>query len=256
MVDLSRLDGGLNLWEVQERLGLNESGEMENLWWAEGALQSREGQEYITAEVEGGVAYAATREPFWDRSFLHISGKLYCLDHTAALGEKRYYALEEVCAGVPRDKGSFFRYGEHLYYKNRGGFYQIAYTPEGETLFTVRKVEDLAYTPTILLNADPATGSGDLYQPENRLSGCKRVKYNASLRTERMVKTGDGTSRIFPLGVTEDEGLAGVEEVYFGASPVSKAVYEVNVTLGTVTFSAAPEEGAEITFVLDYGVAD
>lgn len=256
MVDLSRLDGGLNLWEVQERLGLNESGEMENLWWAEGALQSREGQEYITAEVEGGVAYAATREPFWDRSFLHISGKLYCLDHTAALGENRYHALDEVYAGVPRDKGSFFRYGEHLYYKNRGGFYQIAYTPEGETLFTVRKVEDLAYTPTILLNADPATGSGDLYQPENRLSGCKRVKYNASLRTERMVKTGDGTSRIFPLGVTEDEGLAGVEEVYFGASPVSRAVYEVNVTLGTVTFTAAPERDAEITFVLDYGVAD
>ena len=256
MVDLSRLDGGVNLWEVQERLGLNESGEMENLWWAEGALQSREGQEYITGEIEGGVAYAATQEPFWDRTFLHISGKLWCLDHTADRGENRYDALEEVYAGVPRDRGSFFRYGEHLYYKNRGGFYQIAYTPEGERLFTVRKVEDLAYTPTILLNADPATGSGDLYQPENRLSGRKRVKYNAALRAEQVVKTGDGTSRIFSLSVTEDEGLAGVEEVYFGASLVSKAVYEVNVTLGTVTFAVAPEEGVEITFVLDYAVAD
>ena len=141
---------------------------MENLWWEEGALQSREGQEYITAEVEGGVAYAATREPFWDRSFLHISGKLWCLDHTAALGENRYYTLEEVYSGVPRNEGSFFRYGEHLYYKNRGGFYQIAYTPEGETLFTVRKVEDLAYTPTILLNAEAKRSYGRILMEDSR----------------------------------------------------------------------------------------
>lgn len=256
VVDLSRLDGGLNLWEMKERLAANESPEMQNLWWEGGALQGREGQSYVTAELENTVGYAATSEPFWDRTFLHISGKLYCLDHTAALGDNQYYALEEVYSGVPGDRGTFFRYGEHLYYKNRGGFFQIAYTPEGETLFTVKSVLDLAYTPTILLNADPETGSGDLYQPENRLSGNKRVKYNAAVRAESVMKEGDGTSRIFTLGYTETVGLAGVEEVYFGASLVSQALYDVNLTTGTVTFTTAPGEGVEVTFVLDFGVAD
>ena len=250
-----RLDGGLNLWEQETELEGNESPEMQNLWWEDGSLQSREGQTYVTAQAEGAVGYAASGEPFWDRTFLHISGKLYALDHTAAPGDDRFYALEEVFSGVPRDRGTFFRYGEHLYYKNRGGFFRIAYTPEGEKLFTVTKVEDLAYTPTILLNADPRTGSGDLYQPENRLTGRKRVKYNPGVNAVNVVKQGNGTSRVFALGASEASGLVGVETVYFGTEAVSPALYDVNLTTGTVTFTTAPGSGTDITFVLDFALS-
>lgn len=31
----------------------------------------------------------------------------------------------------------------------------------------------------IQLNTDPKTGAGDLYQPENRLSAYKKVRFNA-----------------------------------------------------------------------------
>ena len=250
-----RLDGGLNLWEQETELEGNESPEMQNLWWEDGSLQSREGQTYVTAQAEGAVGYAASGEPFWDRTCLHISGKLYALDHTAAPGDDRFYALEEVFSGVPRDRGTFFRYGEHLYYKNRGGFFRIAYTPEGEKLFTVTKVEDLAYTPTILLNVDPRTGSGDLYQPENRLTGRKRVKYNPGVSAVNVVKQGNGTSRVFALGASEASGLVGVETVYFGAEAVSPALYDVNLTTGTVTFTTAPGSGTDITFVLDFALS-
>lgn len=254
-ITFDAFDGGVNYWEEEGKLGKNESPELVNLWWEGGGLCCRPGQSYVTAELEGGVGYAASSEPFWDRTFLHISSSLYCLDHTADLGDDLYASLEELCSGIPRNRGTFFRYGEHLYYKNRGGFYQIAYTPEGQRLFTVTKVEDLAYTPTILLNASPVSGSGDLYQPENRLTGRQRVKYTPETTEETVTAEGDGTKRIFTLGVTAAENLQGVAEVWFGASVVSTALYGCNPTTGTVTFTTAPEDGTEITFVLDMGLA-
>ena len=254
-ITFDAFDGGVNYWEEEGKLGKNESPELVNLWWEGGGLCCRPGQSYVTAELEGGVGYAASPEPFWDRTFLHISSGLYCLDHTADLGDDLYASLEELCSGIPRNRGTFFRYGEHLYYKNRGGFYQIAYTPEGQRLFTVTKVEDLAYTPTILLNASPVSGSGDLYQPENRLTGRQRVKYTPETTEETVTAEGDGAKRIFTLGVTAAENLQGVAEVWFGASLVSTALYECNPTTGTVTFTTAPEDGTEITFVLDMGLA-
>ena len=247
---MNHLAGGLNLWDRETDMGGHESPWMENLWWEDGGLCSREGQEYVTAEMDRAVGFAASPEPFWDHSFFHISGKLWAMDHTGVLGENLYHSMELLCDGVPQDRGSFFRYGDHLYYKNRGGFYQIAYTPEGETLFTVKKVEDLAYTPTILLNADPEIGSGDLYQPENRLTGRKRVKYSPAVTTDAVERTGDGVSRIFSLGT----GFCGASAVYIGTELLSEALYEVSVESGTVTLAAAPAEGETVTFLLDYGV--
>ena len=47
MVDFPRLDGGLNLWEMDYRINRNQSPEMKNLWWQDGVLQCRDGQSYI-----------------------------------------------------------------------------------------------------------------------------------------------------------------------------------------------------------------
>ena len=69
------LSGGLDLWTSELALKETESPRMENLWWENGGLRSREGQTFITAELTNAVGYAAS-EPFWDRVFLHISGKL------------------------------------------------------------------------------------------------------------------------------------------------------------------------------------
>ena len=81
MVDFPRLDGGLNLWELDYRLGRNQSPEMKNLWWQDGVLQCRDGQSYLygpskeqmasplPAGVEPwtdlGTGYTCTPELFW-----------------------------------------------------------------------------------------------------------------------------------------------------------------------------------------------
>ena len=46
---------------------------------------------------------------------------------------------------------------------------------------TVRPLQDTpgaVYIPVVQINTEPETGAGDIYQPENRLSGFKRVQYN------------------------------------------------------------------------------
>ena len=48
-VDFPRLDGGLNLWELDYRIKNNQSPEMKNMWWQDGVLQCRDGQTELLA---------------------------------------------------------------------------------------------------------------------------------------------------------------------------------------------------------------
>ena len=47
------LSGGLNLLELDYRMDADQSPEMKNLWWRDGLLSCRDGQEYLTEETLG-----------------------------------------------------------------------------------------------------------------------------------------------------------------------------------------------------------
>lgn len=249
VIDFPRLDGGLSLWELDYRLDRNQSPEMKNLWWQDGVLQCRDGQEYIS-DAELGTGYTCAAELFWDNAFFHISDKIYRMDMTNA--EK---TMVEILTNVPENRGTFFRYNDWLFYKNRGGFFKIAYTPDAEQPFEAANMADEAYVPVIALNCDPSSGAGDLYQPENRLSPKKTVKYNASETTSTVVQTGNGSTKSFTLGKTAAaDFLTGVDTVYFGSTLISPTLYTVDTATGKVDFTTAPENGIVITFVLRLGV--
>lgn len=266
LIDFQRLDGGLNLWELDYRLKGNQSPEMKNLWWQDGVLQCRDGQEYVygptleqmqdplpegvEAWVDLGTGYTCASEVFWDNAFFHIQDKLYRMDMTADTKE-----LVEVASGVSLVRGTFFRYNEYLYYKTTGSFFKISHDPDAAELFTAVDVSVEAYVPTILLNADPATGAGDTYQPENRLSPQKEVHYNAAETTDVVYKTGDGSTKTFSLGKTAAaDFLTGIEEIYLGNTLISNTLYTVDLEAGSVTFSAPPDNEATVSFVLKFGV--
>lgn len=266
VVDFSRLDGGLNLWELDYRLAGNQSPEMENLWWQDGVLQCRDGQVYVygpseeqmqsplpegvSAWTDLGVGHACFSEPFWDYLFFHIGSKIYYMDPEAETP-----AMTELISGVPETRGTFFRYNDWLFYKNRGGFLKIEYDPDKSPVFSAHDLTEDAYTPTILMNANPASGSGDSYQPENRLSPRKKVQYNASESSEMVTKTGDGSTKVFDTGKTASANqLTGLEAVYFGSTLVNTALYSMDKATGKVTFTTAPPEDVVITFVLKLGV--
>lgn len=266
MVDFPRLDGGLNLWEMDYRLDRNQSPEMKNLWWQDGVLQCRDGQSYLygpsqeqlmTPLPEGvepwvdlGVGYTCTSDLFWGHAFFHIGTKLYYMDPSAETP-----AMTELVDGVPENRGTFFRYDDGLFYKNRGAFIKVKYDPAKTPVFSASHVEDDAYTPIIVMNASPSTGSGDTYQPENRLSPKKTVQYNAAEDTQMLTKNGDGSTKVFDLGKTAAaDHLSRVTDVYFGSTLVNTAIYTTDVSTGKVTFTTAPPSDTIITFVAKFGV--
>ena len=266
MVDFPRLDGGLNLWEMDYRLNRNQSPEMKNLWWQDGVLQCRDGQSYLygpsqeqlmTPLPEGvepwvdlGVGYTCTSDLFWDHAFFHIGTKLYYMDPSAETP-----AMTELVDGVPENRGTFFRYNDGLFYKNRGAFIKVKYDPAKTPVFSASHVADDAYTPIIVMNASPSTGSGDTYQPENRLSPKKTVQYNAAEDQQMITKNGDGSTKVFDLGKTAAaDHLARVTDVYFGSTLVNTAIYTTDVSTGKVTFTTAPPSDTIITFMAKFGV--
>ena len=259
------LDGGLNLRDAELNLKDSESPEIVNLWWDDGVLQSRPGQEYATSGYGAGsysgynfsasdVVYAAAT--FQEGVVAHIGNSFYTWH--GAWHELRQVANggTALYRGIPRNAGTFFRLGNDLYYKNAGGFYKLAYNSAHSFLtspFTLSRVADTAFIPTILVDADPATGSGDNYQPVNRLSARKRVRYKPASVPENVILYGDGFTRAFTLGRTAAENLRGVSAVYVGATLLRPALYSVDLRTGSVLFNTAPEEDAVLTFSLDVG---
>lgn len=221
IVDFPRLDGGLNLWELDYRLDKNETSEVKNMWWQDGILQCRDGQVYVrqVADEENlGVGHTCAPELFWDYFFCHIGTKLYCLNPIEETPE-----LVEL-ATVPDVRGTFFRYNDWLFYKTKGAFIKIAYTPDGDSRFKASDLADEAYTPVIVINAKPEDGGGDLYQPENRLSPKKTVWYNAKADVKE-----------YKLPVSD---IDSVDEVKVDGEAVT--AYTVDLEAGKITFETAP----------------
>lgn len=278
VVEFPRLDGGLNLWEMDYRVPNNQTPDMENLWWQDGVLQCRDGQTYVYGPSDEqlqpetfpdvapwvdtlGTGYASTQELFWDHAFFHIGDKIYymALSVTPELGETREMQL--LCSGVPEKRGTFFLCNDWLFYKNPGGFFKIKYTPDGENLFEAEDMRVGAYAPTILMNADPHTGAGDEYQPENRLSPQKTVQYNAAETVEICQEVSPNgvdkrivfgaASRYAALGV-----LTGLDAVYFDNVLVNPTSYRVYLSTGAVKFDTAPAADVLITAHFRVGVVD
>lgn len=214
-LNFDRLSGGLNLWELDYRLKRNESPEMKNLMWRDGALNCRDGQVWLD-ETERGSARAMADRPFHERLVFHAGEKLYAR-------RLRDGTTELLLENLPQHAGCFFRYNEELYYKTKGAYVRIAFDAQTEAL-TAEAVA--AYTPVTLINADPDSGAGDLYQPENRLSAEKTVWFNA--------KSG---ATVYHLPV---RGIDSVTKVTVDGAALGESDYTVDTAAGTVTFQTAP----------------
>ena len=112
VLELPRLDGGLNLWDLDYRMDANQSPNMQNLYWLDGALSCRDGQAWLS-EAQLGAGYCCAPELFWDHAFFHIGSKLYygALSDPAA----ETMTLTELLSGVPANRGTWLRYGDDLF---------------------------------------------------------------------------------------------------------------------------------------------
>ena len=213
-------------------------------------LRSRKGQRWLNS-AELGTGHAAFEKLWHEAAFCHIGDGIYCFDvrsgydvsarETAAnhdltdlsgqvndntnLSRSQTGEVEAVllCSGVPEVHGTFFLYGNQLYYKTRGAYIVITATYENSGWsFTAASVNP--YVPVVLINASPATGAGDLYQPENRLQPRKTVWYNAAsgVKQYRLPVVATTVTRVEVDGVRLMTGWA------------------YNPQTGIVTFQTAP----------------
>lgn len=210
------LSGGLNLWELDYRLKADESPEMVNLAWREGALNCRDGQVWANADDDRGAGHRAYGRLFHGFIVAHAGTALWSFD------TENDCEAAELLSNVGETPGSFFLYGEKLYYKTKGTYAEISYTDGGLSADAVTP-----YVPVTVVNAAPENGAGELYQPENRLSAAKTVWYNAV----------DGVTA-YHLPV---QGIDSVDRVVVdGAEKTPGSDYTVDLAAGVVSFASAP----------------
>lgn len=219
-ITFESLNGGLNLWELDYRLDANESPEMQNLMWRDGALNCRDGQVWLDSSRGRGVGLTLYSQLFHGHGFAHIGDKLYYFDPTL-----ESVAMTELTNGLPETRGTFFQYDGALYYKTRGAYVKVVYSSAEPVGFSASDVE--GYVPITVINASPENGSGDLYQPENRLSAGKTVWYNA---VENIAD--------YYLPV---RGIDSVDAVVVdGETLIEGEDYTVDLLGGVVNFTTAP----------------
>ena len=236
------LSGGLNLWELDYRMDADQSPEMKNLWWRDGLLTCRDGQEFVS-ETMLGKGLCCYDKLFWGHMVAHIADGLYC----AVPGS--HMELTKLCEGLPEIRGTFVRYQDVLLYKTTGAYKQILW--DGTAL----KASDVQpYVPVTVINCTPE-GSGDLYQPENRLSPQKTVWYTAAVTTHSVSFSVSGYStKVFTFKAADEAPVAAVVQVYVDTTLQDPSCYTVSENHQTVTFAESITSGATVTIVYTVGI--
>lgn len=218
VINLERLDGGLNLWDLEYKLRPNQSPNMLNMKWKDGALCSRRGQEDLYEGALGAVV-ASTDRPFYDYVIFHAGTDIYKMNPTTG-----------AYASIKSDLGSevggqFFIFDDYLYYKTRGVYLKISST------FVVSDV--VGYVPLVAINMKPDGTGGSLQQSENRLSKYKRFRF-----------TADGTSTIYYVPI---QGLDTDVTPTVTVNGTAVAAFTTDFTLGKLTFTTAPAQTNPVT---------
>ena len=234
------LVGGMNRFDLDYALKGNESPFMQNMSWHNGTLTSRLGQVVKKKLDEEFFFMSSASFLFHGWWLIQIPGGL-CAVKLKITGdtpnEQPLYISYSYDFGqeFPRVPGLFFLYRDAVFFKAKGGYYRVTWQP-GSGLayenFVFEIIADAtsvsgsganAFVPTVQMNSNPATGAGDPFQQENRLTYKKKITYN-----------GDGTTQTYHL-----------PDPYIGATGLTAKVNGVTKTVsfqptdGTIVFDPA-----------------
>lgn len=266
---LNDLSGGVNYSRAPSEIADNQCSEMTNMLWESGVLRSRRGQRAVDVAEEwsgdGNTPFEVMDRPWHGRIFMALAGVPHQLLLATYDIEKKVYetiyrtGTDQLLEASP-SRGSFFRFGENLYFKCFGAYIEITYDKVNDT-FSAADV--VGYRPVIQINSS-RNGVGDLYQPENRLSDEKEIWYDADPGVAIVELPADGESKDFYVGYTTmleesrwltDGELLSVDEVYVAASlqteaegePSAPSEYSVDTAKGKISFYEAPPIGTKVT---------
>lgn len=226
VVDMSTLDGGLNLWQLSYRLDKNQSPDLLNVYWKDGCLKSRPGQMYVYETPDPSVYgdfYGCYDRTWHGYSIVHKGTNLYRVNPVTGVHTS-------IFTGLSTTKGAgFFVFDNKLYYLG-GGKYVVV-----DSSFNASEVN--AYIPTVAMNMQPNGTGGTTYQNENRIAAGKKILYTSDGSTKKYVlpyKNLDSTTVVARVNTWDS-----VTQSY---SWVTRTDVTVNATDGTVTFTTAPAQ--------------
>jgi hypothetical protein len=218
------LNGGLNLVDREWKVSDNQSSKILNMWYREGELSKRYGQEYLTDSIEVETPCFATYDKLLDGHIIkHCGTKIY----------KQNPATEvttEIFTGLTAAKGSFFKFGDKLYYLQAGKYLQY----DGTTVSAVTP-----YIPVVIINRTP-TGGGDVLENYNRIGKGFTNKFNGN--GSYVAYTLTDAALDATLVICTVDGVAKAETVDF----------TVDRTTGIVTFTLAPGVGTNNVVLTAY----
>ncbi|HSN66756.1 MAG TPA: hypothetical protein VLS94_08950 [Fusibacter sp.] len=216
------LNGGLDLEGTEFELPENKTNKCLNVWFKNGELDKRWGQDFIGAETPEALGHSAYKYLFGGKIIKHTGTKLYS---QTTLGVNT-----AVYSGLNNAKSKIFKFGDKLYLKQAGKYVQF----DGTTATDV-----VPYIPTIIINRTP-TGGGDLLDDYNRLGAGFKNSFN-----------GTGAATAFTL---TDLGLdvTAVTATVGGVPKVEGVDFTVNRATGIVTFGVAPALGTNNVIITAY----
>ena len=263
-VYIKNLSGGLNTSKAPSDILDNQCQDMCNMLWDNGVLRSRQGTEDIIPTNEwssNGLTPTTMFDRVWhNRLFLMF-------DEHEDVTIAAYHIINGTMENLYSEEltaiskgGSFFLFGEKLYFKGRNLYLSITYDA-GTDSVTATPVEP--YRPVVQINTN-RNGVGDLYQPENRICDEKEIWFNADSGSKVIELPCDGKAKNFYIGYGRlqyvhqwhylDDILLSVDELYVGASLYTQVKtlsasgqYTVDIWHGIISFLDAPPIGTKIT---------
>lgn len=214
------LNGGLNLVDKEWKIANNETSKVLNMWWYDGELSKRWGQEYINEKLADPII-SAYSQLYSDHIIFHSGTKLYKLGET----------LAEIYSEVTATKGTFFKFNGKLYYLQPGKYLEI------DSDLTVTAVDP--YIPVVIFNREPV-GGGEVYEDYNRIGKGFTNHFN-----------GNGTAVNYTL-TDGDLDATAVTCTVDGTVKTEGTDFTVNRTTGVVTFNQAPASGTNNVHITAY----
>lgn len=220
----SQLNGGLNLVDREWKISDNQSPKILNMWWKDGELSKRWGQEEITDSIVVETPTFATNKKLYKGYIIkHCGTKLYKQDPVTKVTTQIY-------TGLNASKGAFIKFGDKLYYWQAGKFLQY----DGTTVSEV-----IPYGPTVIINRTP-TGGGDVLENYNRIGKEFTNKF-----------IGNAVAVAYTLTDANLDATT-VKCTVDGVTKVETTDFTVNRTTGIVTFITAPPVGTNNVIITAY----
>ena len=220
-------NGGVIYTDLPQKIPLNKSPDMLNLWFKEKALTKRFGQEDFFTGFPTLIWNVYKK--YNGFAIIHSGTKLYKGNYTTK-------EITEIHTGLPTSKGSFFEYRNKLgvsilYYKTNGAYIQC------DPSFTVSNVTP--YIPKVITGR-LWSGGGTVLEQYNLIGAGFINSFSP-----------DGTHTAFSLTQTGLDATTTTCTIS-GVTKVEGVDYTVNRPAGTVTFTIAPTAGTDTLLFTAY----